>query len=701
MRLLLCAFAAVAALLGALPSGAQGEIVTRSGSFLTVSEFDEFYSGPNNVRVSQVGDSWVVTDTSTDFAVQAGVGCFPTGNIRVVRCPATAGDQFFVLTRSGDDDVTIDADVPTLVCGGPGDDHFQGGPGRDTFIGGDGNDTADGGGDFDHLVGDWDCGSLLDGSVGTPGRNVLDGAAGEDVVVGGVGADVLYGGPDRDVLLGDGETAHVPEGGPDVLSGGDGGDFLAGQEGSDVLQGGDGPDELGGGNGDDRLFGGPGDDIVGLGAAFEGEPYFEEQGNDLLDGGPGNDELVGGPGRFLHNASSNFLRVRQLEPVDSGAGNGSDTLVGGDGIDTASYVNRASPQSLTLDGQPNDGSAGEGDMIESDVEQLVGGLADDRLVGADGDETLEGGRGADTLLGGDGNDSLIGGSGEARDSLDGGAGADSLSGGGGEDDLYGRAGGDRLDGGGSSDYLDGGVGADSLDGGNGSDIVSARDGAPDPHVSCGAKIDFALSDPTDKLTDCEESDSSDADHLLVGKSISLRPVHGYPLIRLPDIDRFFPLRSQIDVSVGTTFDATPPRSLVAVTVAGRHRATTRRRLRVAPSASALVSGGELRVEQGKPKLPAADLVLEGGEAGGCRVGGSGGRLTSKVIRGTEVRSDGRFRVLGANSASAGQRAAWIVNDRCDGTETRALNGTVVVTERRSRRRIVVRHGSRHLSKGRR
>src|SRR4029079_490546 len=48
---------------------------------------------------------------------------------------------------------------------------------------------------------------------------------------------------------------------------------------------------------------------------------------------------------------------------------GSDTVVGGDGIDTATYGRRLSP-TFSLDGLLSDGAAGENALIGADVETV-------------------------------------------------------------------------------------------------------------------------------------------------------------------------------------------------------------------------------------------------------------------------------------------------------------------------------------------
>jgi hypothetical protein len=151
------------------------------------------------------------------------------------------------------------------------------------------------------------------------------------------------------------------------VSGGDGADTLSGGDLDDVLLGGEGPD---------RLTGGAGDDV--------------------LDGGPGSDRLEGD------------------EPGITGAAPG--------GWDLLDYSDRTAAVSVRIDGRSNDGEAGEGDDVASDIEDFKGGAGDDvfitnelvnQLYGGAGNDTLAAGAGADLLDGGDGDDTLQALDGEA------------------------------------------------------------------------------------------------------------------------------------------------------------------------------------------------------------------------------------------------------------------------------------------------
>ncbi|MGH2667706.1 MAG: calcium-binding protein, partial [bacterium] len=131
-------------------------------------------------------------------------------------------------------------------------------------------------------------------------------------------------------------------------------------------------------------------------------------GDDTLDGGAGNDGLSGGAGADL---------------LDGGLGD--DIFHGGTGSDTVTYAARTASVTADIDGQADDGEAGEEDLVEIDVQNLVGGSADDALTGHGLANTLEGLGGNDSLSGRGGPDTLIGGEGE--DACDGGSGPDSAT----------------------------------------------------------------------------------------------------------------------------------------------------------------------------------------------------------------------------------------------------------------------------------
>jgi hypothetical protein len=131
----------------------------------------------------------------------------------------------------------------------------------------------------------------------------------------------------------------------------------------------------------------------------------------------GTEELIGSTAR------DNFV-------FSNGASLGA--IVGGAGEDTLDYSAYTTPVQVNLGT-----GIGTGLRIgtNADVEDAIGGSADDLLIGDAKDNLLDGGPGNDILIGGDGHDTLNGGPG--RDLLIGGLGADVLNGGTDEDILIG------------------------------------------------------------------------------------------------------------------------------------------------------------------------------------------------------------------------------------------------------------------------
>ena len=142
-------------------------------------------------------------------------------------------------------------------------------------------------------------------------------------------------------------------------------------------------------------------------------------GSDLMVGGEGVDTAVANGGgadeafslvdapegvRFERTNIGPFaLDIRETEIVELNAGAGTDVF-DASGMTDAGVSVRA--------------SGGEGD------DELLGGAGDDVLDGEAGDDFLQGGRGADLMRGGDGNDAMRWNNGDGSDRMIGGAGDD-------------------------------------------------------------------------------------------------------------------------------------------------------------------------------------------------------------------------------------------------------------------------------------
>ncbi|MCW2924711.1 MAG: Hemolysin-type calcium-binding region [Thermoleophilia bacterium] len=285
-----------------------------------------------------------------------------------------------------------------------------------------------------------------------------------------------------------GSTAAISSGsGSDVITeGSQSAATVSAGGGDDSVYGGPGTDVLHGGEGNDRLFGYAGDDQV-----------LGEGGDDAPNGGIGNDLVDGGPGTDALESCAAC--------VGSGndTGMGADAYVGGAGTDKLWLDGHAGGVAITIDGLANDGLAGEGDNVGTDIEAIEGTAGNDSFVGSPGPDAFSAGAGNDVVHGADG--------------------ADDLYGGGGDDQLFGDAGVDKVQGAGGADTVDGGAGADQLYGdvascsvscSSDSDTLLARDGEVDA-VDCGGGADSATVDFADVVAGCASIDRS-AQPVVVG-----------------------------------------------------------------------------------------------------------------------------------------------------------------------------------------
>jgi Ca2+-binding RTX toxin-like protein len=464
--------------------------------------FTDEGDGSSELEFDVVGvddDSWVrVFGSSVADGMSTGERLTMDGLIREINANA--------LEDGGDEDVDV------TVHGEPGEVAFSGEDGDDELIG-TGTGTT-GSGPLSSGM------SIVDG----PGADLLWGGDGPDTIIVDLqddGADAASGGPGHDIagvfaLAGQDNDVSLDDQNDDGTSCPLGlcdddniaSDFeeVVGFSANDRIVAGAGNHILSGGGGDDQLFGGPGDD--GL---------FGDADDDLLTGGGGND--------VLWDAA------------------GADVFLGGAGLDTADFSRRFFGVHVTVDGLANDGSSGEGDNVDTDVERLVGtdqsdwfegGPGPQVLIGAGDDDIIEGGDGADVLRGGVGEDRLFGASGPDRmvggpdrDWLLGGTGIDMVSyqpspspvrvviddvandgaigehdrvyanvervlgspfddrliGNGSPNVLFGGSGDDVLRGLGGNDSLYGGSGGDAFDGGSGTDLC-AQGGGTGTKVSC-------------------------------------------------------------------------------------------------------------------------------------------------------------------------------------------------------------------------
>lgn len=291
-------------------------------------------------------------------------------------------------------------------------------------------------------------------------------------------------------------------------------------EGFSPLQG-----EAYGGAGDDELTSPPDNRDVPQPVTY----MDGEAGNDKVVGGNGRDDLRGGDGNDTMQGFQGADVVRGdggNDSVSAGkeepAANAADVVDGGSGTDEIPSVdadyNRGFDDDVTIsvDGQANDGEAGEGDNVIA-VEKFTVTANNASITGSDAadDIFVESFTGS-TIRGLGGNDRLV--AYDANDTLEGGPGDDFLQGGFG------------------NDVLDGGTGVDQFNGDRtetdvfavGNDQIRARDGNRE-QVSCGLGSDTAEVDTIDVV----DSSCEGIDRASVGFGSKTRVALRLAAVRIP------------------------------------------------------------------------------------------------------------------------------------------------------------------------
>ncbi|MCW5735314.1 MAG: calcium-binding protein, partial [Enhydrobacter sp.] len=473
-----------------------------------------------------------------------------------------AGDTYISienLTGSAFADALSGNGQGNVLTGGEGGDALNGQGGTDTAAYGNAtagvvasltlpaSNTGEAAGDTYTSIENLSGSVFADTLVGDAGSNGLFGLQGDDVLQGRAGADLLSGKDGSDTasysaatgavvasLIAPGTNTGEAAGDiydsienltgsafGDTLTGtnpsvsGFGVNVLSGLAGNDILQGRGGADVLDGGAGKDAASYADATAAVVASIAVPASNTGEAAGDSYVDvenliGSAFNDVLVG-------DGSANKLSGLGGDDVLESRGGGSSSIFsfnyemldGGDGNDTATYVNAAAAVTAFL--AVWGFGLGEGDASADayvSIENLTGSAHADTLGGDDGDNKLNGLAGNDILAGGPGGDAMNGGTGtdtvdysllipttstagvvaslsvpasntgEAAgdtyvsvENLTGTNSNDTLTGNSAANILFSRNGDDFLNGMGGNDILRGGIGYDTFDGGTGSDTV--------------------------------------------------------------------------------------------------------------------------------------------------------------------------------------------------------------------------------------
>jgi Ca2+-binding RTX toxin-like protein len=619
-------------------------------------------------QVSDFGEPTFEVVDRPGVVIQAASPCF-TSQPNVMECPqdGNGSGQITLLSVSlgdGNDTISIQANLPTTIGAGGGNDTMSGGPAADFLRGGQGADAIDGGSGNDQLTGDDPgvAGGGDDSLNGGAGNDSADGQDGNDTVRGGDGDDTLSGGDGNDTF-----PAEAAPDGADVLSqplqlslddqpndglqgnatdnvqsdvenlvGGSAGDAISGSGSANALDGGNGDDTIAGAGGDDALTGDAGNDTE---SGDDGaDSVSGGTGSDVLDGGAGDDVVAGGDDADVVRGGDGGDQIAGDggdDTLDGGAG--PDVFAGGDGTDTGDYSVRTGNVAVTLDGIAGDGEFAEGDNVEPDV------------------ENLRGGSGADTFIG--------------------------------------SAAGNALDGGAGEDYEDGGAGADALTGGENGDVLRTRGSPEGDTVTCGPGPDFVVAKASDTIApDCDRADRGVNQKPKRRDSAVVAPVRGSLQMSPTGIVRRVPLQDKVVL---------PLRSIVD-TVAGAVKVTSAPTTRLAETVS--LQDGAFDITQTAAKLSVTQFALVGGDFTVCpaarRAGKAGAAAAPKTVRILWASGKGKFRTKGRYASASIRGTRWQTQDRCDGTLIRVTSGVVSVRDLVKKKTVVVKAGHTYLAKAR-
>ena len=472
-------------------------------------------SGNNTVSYAHSGQASYAAATS---ALSSGVAASLTTSFlqgdAFSQSGDAQGDSYSAIANMvGSDyaDTLIGDAAANTLAGGAGDDVLEGLGGADVLDGGLGNNTAS----YNHAAAQAGGVGVLASLDAAYGVNSGEAAGDRYLNIGN-----LVGSTYDDTLIGNDAD--------NTLSGGSGDDLLEGQDGADTLDGGAGNDSASYANASTAVRASLASASANTGAAA-GDHYTSIEN---LVGSAYDDTLIGNSGvNILSGGAGN-------DTLDGGAGSSNgDTLIGGDGTDSATYAAAGAAVTASLTSSFSAGAAvvqsgdATGDTFSS-IENLTGSAYADTLIGDAGVNALSGGDGDDILEGMDGADTLDGGAGSntasyahstgaVLASLDNPAansgnaatgdryiGIDNLAGSDFNDTLVGNASANRLTGGLGNDLLEGLAGADTLDGGAGSDTAS--------YAHATAAVAASLLDPSSNTGVDAEGDSYSSIENLTG-----------------------------------------------------------------------------------------------------------------------------------------------------------------------------------------
>ena len=173
---------------------------------------------------------------------------------------------------------------------------------------------------------------------------------------------------------------------------------------------------------------------------------------------------------------------------------------------------------------------------------------------------------------------------------------------------------------------------------------------------------------------------------VAGKTVNAKVRAGKVRFRLPGQTAFVELTAPQQLPIGTTFDTTAGR--VTLTSAADTKGATQH---------AWFYEGTFTIGQTTGSQPLTTLALAGALPD-CTKGARAAAATTRKQRHLWGDGKGRFRTGGRFSSATVRGTRWVVIDRCDGTLTRVVRGTVTVRDSVRHKTVILHAGEQYLAR---
>lgn len=174
---------------------------------------------------------------------------------------------------------------------------------------------------------------------------------------------------------------------------------------------------------------------------------------------------------------------------------------------------------------------------------------------------------------------------------------------------------------------------------------------------------------------------------VAGKTVNIKRASGVVKYKVPGSKTFVTLKDPVQVPMGTTFDTLKGR-VTLFSAADRTGGVQ----------DAWFYEGVFKVSQTGGSKPITELALADVKPSCPKGKGASAAAAKKKQRKLWGDGKGNFRTRGQFSSATVRGTKWVVIDRCDGTLTRVVRGTVAVRDTVRKKTVIVRAGKQYLAR---